>query len=479
MKQFVVLIFIVILASFLRLYKITEVPVSLYWDEVAIGYNAKLIVETGKDEWGQSWPVLFKSFGDYKAPLYIYTVAAFEKVLGPTDLAVRLPSAIAGILTVLFLYFLVRELIKDSGRGRNDGIALIASGLLATSMWHIQFSRAGFEAPLSLMFIVLGTWLFLLARTRTNVLFFSLASFCLATTAYHSAKVIVPLFVTALFIIFYKNFILKFKKVLVICLIIFILYIPYFSTYFTAEGRERLTTEAAPLKLIAGNYIAGFSLDYLFFRGDQNGRHSVKKMGELYSWQLPFVLAGVYFLLKKRDRVSFLIFTGLLLSAVPSAITQPSPHALRNLSAVIFWEIICAIGLVKILNKRKLLTILIFAVAVWSFIIYFDNYHNHAARAYAADWADGSKRVIEYLKNAEKNYDEIFVFNFIPKAYFNFYWPEISSKVVISDLLTLPPKEKGKKYLLVAPPYMVSEDVPILNNIKVANGEIIYKIYEY
>lgn len=473
MKKYFILLVIIVLASILRLYKITEVPVSLYWDEVAIGYNAKLIVETGKDEWGQSWPVLFKSYGDYKAPLYIYTVAAFQKFLGPTDLSVRLPSAIAGILTVLFLYFLVKELTN------RYPLAAICSLLLATSPWHIQFSRAGFEAPLSLMFFVLGIWLFLLARQKTWILFLSLLSFCLATTAYHSAKVIVPFFVMALFIFFYKNYILKFKKVFLICLVVFVLYIPYFTTYFTAQGRERLRTEGAPVRLFAGNYLASFSFDYLFFRGDQNGRHSVKKMGELYSWQLPFVLAGLYILLKRRDKLSALVLIGLLVSAIPAAITQPSPHALRNLTSVVFWEIICAIGLVTVLNKRRLLSIFVFVVAVWSFIVYLDNYYNHASKAYAADWADGSRQVVDYLKIAEKNYDEILVFNFIPKEYFNFYWTDYPKKVSSSDLLTLPVKEAGKKYLLVAPPYMVSDEIAVIKDIKIASGEVVYKIYEH
>ena len=55
---------------------------------------------------------------------------------------IRLPAAIAGVLTVLGLYLLVAELF-------GDGAGLLAAFLLATSFWHINFSRIGFRAILA------------------------------------------------------------------------------------------------------------------------------------------------------------------------------------------------------------------------------------------------------------------------------------------------------------------------------------------
>ena len=52
---------IVLLAFFLRFYKVTEIPPSLNWDEVSIGYNAYSILKTGRDEWGVFLPIHFKA----------------------------------------------------------------------------------------------------------------------------------------------------------------------------------------------------------------------------------------------------------------------------------------------------------------------------------------------------------------------------------------------------------------------------------
>ena len=303
MKKIILLFLIVAMAAILRLYKITDNPPALYWDEVAIGYNAYSINQTGKDEWGISWPTLFRSYDDYKPPVYIYTVALFQKFLGPTDLSVRLPSAIAGILTVLFLFYLVKELTN------RYPLAALCSALLATSMWHIQFSRAGFEANLALMFVVLGVWLFLLAmRKNIKLLFLSFVFLALATITYANAKLFVPIFLLVLIIIFFKKIKQNLKSVIVIGLICFVLYLPFIPSIFSKEGNLRAASESilnqkgTLLTNFQQNYLGNFSFDYLFFHGDQDGRHSVKKLGELYLWQLPFFLIGIYQLLRQKNK---------------------------------------------------------------------------------------------------------------------------------------------------------------------------------
>ncbi|KKU78425.1 MAG: Glycosyl transferase family 39, partial [Candidatus Amesbacteria bacterium GW2011_GWA2_47_70] len=92
MKKFL-LIFILILASVLRLYKLSSYPAGLNADEAALGYNAYSLMLTGRDEHGHPWPVNLESFGDFKPAGYAYLLIPFIKVFGLTELAVRLPSA--------------------------------------------------------------------------------------------------------------------------------------------------------------------------------------------------------------------------------------------------------------------------------------------------------------------------------------------------------------------------------------------------
>src|SRR4030042_5008814 len=155
LKNNFLLICIILIATILRFYQLSQIPPGLYSDEVSNGYNAYSILKTARDEYGNLLPLSFRSFGDYKPPFYIYVLVPSIAVFGLNDFAVRFPSAFAGVLTVLLTYIFTRQLFK------NNNIALWASFFLAISPWHLQFSRGGFEANFMIFLTLLGVVLFL------------------------------------------------------------------------------------------------------------------------------------------------------------------------------------------------------------------------------------------------------------------------------------------------------------------------------
>src|SRR3990167_1137617 len=169
-KTRLLLFLILLLASFLRFWRLDSFP-ALNADEAAIGYNAYSLVETGKDEHGNAWPIHFQSFNDYKPGLYFYLVLPFVKVLGLSELAVRIPGALFGVATVLVVYFLCRELFPDKkleiGNWKLE-IGEFAALFLAISPWHIHFSRGGWEVNVATFFISLGLLLYLKGLKNPN-----------------------------------------------------------------------------------------------------------------------------------------------------------------------------------------------------------------------------------------------------------------------------------------------------------------------
>ena len=178
---------IIILATVLRLFWLDKVPPSLNWDEVSMGYTAYSVSQTGRDEWGEKLPLLFRSYGEWKSAVYIYVLVPFIKVFGLNAWAVRLPSAIAGILAVYLTYLIGRRLYSDK-------VGLWAAFFLAVSPWHVLLSRPAFEANVSLTLILAGLYYFLRSSTnydlRSTIL--SALFFGLAPHTYNSAKVVVP-----------------------------------------------------------------------------------------------------------------------------------------------------------------------------------------------------------------------------------------------------------------------------------------------
>lgn len=147
---------ILVLALVLRFYQLGGVPPSLNWDEAGMGYNAYSLIKTGGfDEYGEFLPLSFRSFDDYKPPFYTYLTRIPVLLLGLNDFAIRFVSAIMGVLTVIFTYFLVLELFN------NWKIALLSMFFLSVSPWHLQFSRVAFEANVAVFFLVAGVWAFL------------------------------------------------------------------------------------------------------------------------------------------------------------------------------------------------------------------------------------------------------------------------------------------------------------------------------
>lgn len=504
MKTAVLLVLICLLGFALRVYHLTANPPSTYLDEAAIGYNAYSIVQTGKDEWAIPYPVLFRSFDDYKLPVYIYTVALLENYFGPTDFAIRLPAVISGTLTILFIFLLVRELtylsnIKIISRSRNK-LSLLTGLILAIAPWHLHFTRAGFEAGMSLMFVVCGTWLFALSiRRNIWLLLPSLIFYSLATLTYHNAKVFLPLFVTTLFIIYFKEIRVKWKAIFIILALALIINIPTASTWFTSEGRARLTSQSIlrqPGDLLTNiqiNYATNFSFDYLFFHGDQNGRHSVKKMGELFLWQLPIILTAIYFLLRKRSKFATIIFTWLIISPIPAAITNVSPHALRGLLMVIPLSILTAVGLIAINKKYSRLSLLICPVVIYALFFYSHLYYFFYPKYYATDWQDGYRSAAKYIDMVKNKYDQIFFDGEIAPIYLLFYTKFPPEKLHQSghdmknfgklkyskEVSSIVVKGPSKKMLYVVSWRKSLPGWKLVKKINMINGDFMFKIYEF
>ncbi|MCL5090806.1 MAG: glycosyltransferase family 39 protein [Patescibacteria group bacterium] len=467
MKTKIILFLIVLSALFLRVYQLDKYPAGLNADEAAIGYNAYSLIKTGKDEFGHPWPINFQSFNDFKPGLYFYLVLPMVKAFGLNEWAVRLPSAILGTLTVLILYYLVRQLTLIKTPNSAEAFSLIASLLLAVSPWHIHFSRGGWETNAATFFIVLGAYLFF--RALKFPLYFVLCtlSFIFSMFTYHSARVIVPFLVLGLLFFYRQEIFLKKNLKAIIgtvlvggffSLILLISMIgPAGVSRFSGVGifadlgplwrsnelrGEHLNPNGLFPRLIHNqyleyglrlidNYLRHFSGEFLFVSGDEIQRNRVPGMGQFYLCLFPFLLFGVYFLLRNKSKAISFIFWWILVAPLASAMTFQSPHAIRALNLVIPLTIVVAYGIFNVWQsakeKRKIIVILLSCyLAILlpvNFIYYLHQYYIQYPKVYPSAWEDGFKELISYVKTKNGPYDKIFVTNKYDQPYilFAFY----------------------------------------------------------
>ncbi len=437
----IVLFLIIVLAFVLRVYNITSIPPSLNWDETSIGYNAYSILKTGRDEWGEFMPVHFKSFGEYKLPAQIYASIPAIAIFGLNEFGVRITPVIYGTLSVLLLYLLVQELYKKRE------ISLLSAFLLAVSPWHIQLTRGSFESSFSLFWFLMGLLLLVKGFKNTKWLIVSMLPFVISVYTYNTARVFTPLFLFVVYLIKYKYLIKNFKYALFSFLVFVFLAIPIVPFVISGDAAARyklvsITDDAGLIprieerrnlskspkvvtKLIhnrytyntvyfSQNYIAHFTPDFLFFSGAGHRQHHVQGVGELYWIQAPFLLVGLYFLLKRKDISLKILLPWLFLAFVPVSMTNDSiPNALRTLIAVPVYQIFSAIGffevwqMAKSKKQKTVLTLVAIALFVINIFMFATNLYTLYPIRYSKDWQYGNKQAVEYIQKNQDNYDLI------------------------------------------------------------------------
>lgn len=408
---------VILTAFFLRVYKIDQIPPSLTWDEVSVGYNAWTIANYGQDEWGETFPLAFKSFEEYKLPVHIYMTAISVKLFGLNEIVTRAPSAIFGTLNIVLIFFLAKKILKSSLAG------LFASFSLAVSPYAIHFSRFNHEANFTLFFFILGLLLFLIGLEKEKLLTVGFLSFGVSLISYNAAKVIVPGLILLLCLFFIKKLIKN--KYFYIGAVIFSLFLGLILINPGLSGKSRAEQTGGfsllDQDVLVQRYLSYFTTDYLFFKGDKNPRLGVQVTGQFYLVESLFLILGIMMLINKL-KIGFFLLVWALIGPIPGVLfggEDEIPHAARAIFVLGSWQMISAAGLLGLLNtidKFKLkvstwikytITLVVIILMAIQFKSWFINYMNEFNK-YAVDYQYGMKEIVQYISDNDK-YSKIYM----------------------------------------------------------------------
>lgn len=152
-RSLVILACIIAAGAVLRLYRLSDLPFGLWYDEAANGLEALRVANEP-----QYKPVY--TDGVNATGHYLFLIAAAFDRFGVAVHSIRLVSALMGIATVAAAYLAARELY-----GRK--IAILAAALFAVTRWSITFSRLGMYNISTPLFELLAV-AFLLRSFRRN-----------------------------------------------------------------------------------------------------------------------------------------------------------------------------------------------------------------------------------------------------------------------------------------------------------------------
>ncbi len=456
-----VLLFVVF--ALIRLFKLGQIPIALYWDELAIGVDAYSVSQTFKDiHGGNALQAIYPSYGDYKAPLPILLTAISVKLFGLSEFSVRLPFYLMSLIGVYAISQLIIVLLEKTKiqlnylprRQAGFSTKLLIYLTIMTTPWLFVFSRIGYESGMSLQLVAVALLFYvkgLLSRVTSNQsikvanIFILLGGIigALSVYTYVSVRYILPLFLIILFVAFWKDFWQK-KYIVLASLVLFIvLQIPLFTSPLYKVSQEfRLSTasvindhellEKSANNILAegggfvarikyhrygymaqafvGNYIEHFGYEFLFIKGDgvtvgdANLRHHSGWGGEMLIVTAPLIILGLLWCIKNRKNPLSLIIIGwLLVAPLTASLPYEVPHASRGIYMVIPVMYLAILGVIYLAILFRKHTTLVISITVSLLIINFSfflfDYFTQFSNRSAYAWQYPNKQIGLYTRN--------------------------------------------------------------------------------
>jgi len=325
-------------------------PPGYHRDEAALSYNAYSIATTGRDEDGAVMPLFFRSYGDYKSPLYPYLLAAVFRVSGPHKEVARAFSAILGAAAVLLLGLLATRL---TGRAVVGVVVVVLAGL---TPWLFELGRVALEVAtqpllLTLLLIVLhGSWRRRTWTAREGVLVGVLLGLLLYS--YTGNRLLAPLLAAALAVFAGRER----RRWLVAAWATFAAFLLLLGSYalrhpgtITARyGATTIAREGHSHAWVVMQAVANWfhDIDPWFWAtsGDPAPYVHNGGYGSLFAAVVALAVVGVFIVLtRKRDDLWWrYVLVATLIAPIPAALTVDRHNAIR-LAALPVLSIVLAV----------------------------------------------------------------------------------------------------------------------------------------
>ncbi len=388
--KLVILLCILGFGIFFRFFRLADTPPGLYPDEAMNGNNALEALAT------MDFKVFYPE-NNGREGLFINVQAISLAFFGRTPWALRAVSATVGSLTVFGIFLVTTELFGHRGNKRKRSaattIGLLAAFFLATSFWHLNFSRIGFRA-IMLPFASTFVLYFLLKGLRTKHIWSYVMAGIFTGIGFQSyiAFRFFP-FIAAIPIVgelwhYYRSPQAEYrvsgalenppqnpsqKKWHVVscspCGIVLYLFITFaaalpIGVYFLQHPQDfvgranqvSIFSTESPFSSFAAANIKTFGM--FFASGDCNWRHNYACFPELV-WPLAiFFAVGIIVTIRdifkrryEQGAIPFFLLCWLIIMSLPATLTwEGLPHALRSIGMIPPVMILAALGCWRLLR---------------------------------------------------------------------------------------------------------------------------------
>ena len=399
--EIIIISTILLLGVVLYFYKIESAPSGIYIDEAAPAYNAYSILKTGKDEYGKSFPVLFRSAGLYITPLYTYLTTVPVKFFGLTVFSARFVSILSGLGSGAIIYLF----LKNSGVYKDKRSSHIGLILFLITPWIFFYSRFGAEISLGFFLFSLGAFLTWISLGNKR---FLLTMFIVLSLSVYSApfnKILAPLMIIVYLYLSKKELKQKLaSKNLIYAVAAFVvIQIPNLLIANTPAflTRSNLVGDLTIRNLLS-RYVTYFSPRSLFFLPDSDIQRSLPELSVFYFWMIIPYFIGLYFLwTKRKEKFSRFLATLLVISPIPASLTSDPFSTHRAIPLLLPLFLVIMLGIDYLISEFHskvwipTLAILIFISLLFLWRSYFVLFANERAKI----WGYGFDHLATHIKS--------------------------------------------------------------------------------
>jgi 4-amino-4-deoxy-L-arabinose transferase-like glycosyltransferase len=321
---------------------------------------------------------------------------------------IRLPTAIVGVLTVLVMFGLARQVFKS------DAIAWMTAAMLALTPAYFMYSRVGVDVIYPLTFAML--WLWALSRYfeegRSRWLAAAGLAMSVGMYSYLVATVLMPLFFILTAISILGRASLRAYATLAIAFLVPLIplgvwelthperHTALVSTYRLYDGTRFNVLQGA--KEALSYFSIGVRVDsywnclnpgFLFFSGDSSLMNSTRLAGcFLTAMGVLIALGAIYIWTHRRSPFTLVLIAALLLSPLPSVLTAEVATR-RVILLVPFGVLIAGYGVEALVRQRQLAARALCALLLLSMPLQFARFYRDYMGEYrvrSAPWFGGN-----------------------------------------------------------------------------------------
>ena len=466
---------IFVIGFFTRLVGLAEYPAGFNQDEASAGYDAYSVLNYGIDRNNQFVPIYFIAWGSGQSVLYSYLMLPFIHLFGLNELTVRLPMAIVGCITLIFVYKLLKQYDKK--------LTIIGLAFFAICPWHIMKCRWGLDCNLfpDMVLIALCIMIIALKNNQMKKFYIGIAVLSLSVYAYATSYMFLPIFMTILFIYLLATKKIKIRNAIVSLVIALLIVWPMilhvvinvfdlneiklgFITIpklYQNRYEETITIFSSELIEVSLNNFE-YNMKFLINQNDYTNYNVIPFYGICYVFSLPFTILGIFRCLTKRNLEKTILNIWFIVSLL--LVFTCSGGNVNRLNIIMIPIVMyTVIGIYNIMKNNKEAVIPIATLYCIAFL-FFANAYMKTQGKNGTSFAQDLEEPIKYVSTL--NVDKVYIPQaFIQPYIYTLFYTQTPAQEYINTVEFFAEKvafesiKSFGKYHFYLPTYMNEENV--------------------